>query len=387
MLGSVTMAVVNRSNSIHTFRCRTVRMLKRHVEVGVLAALLAFLLAGQRSYLDHPATLLAMVDWETIATLAGIILITTAIRSSHLFGKVAAGVLTHIGSERTLAITLTALTAGMATFLTNDISLLIIVPITLSLQDHLDNDITKIVVFEALAANVGSALTPIGNPQNLFLWHRWGLPFVRFVEAMAAPVGLMLVLLFVLMWFAFRRRSLSLKVRETCRFRPRVAAFSLAALVAYVALSEFRLSLYAFLPLLALFFIADRDAVRQADWALVALFMLMFVDFRMLAAVQPVSRMLSTLKGDGAGRVFLGSILTSQVISNVPAAILVSQFSHSWRAIAYGVNLGGNGLFIGSLANLIALKMANERRVWSEFHIYSLPYLAVTAALVYLLLL
>ncbi len=387
MLGSLAMSIINKNGALHTIRCQTVQTLKRHWELAILTALLGVLLAGQRAYLHRPAALLALVDWETIATLAGIILTTAAIRNSRLFGKLAAGILTHLHSEQALAIVLTALTAGMATFLTNDIALLIIVPLTLSLQDFLEEDITKIVVFEALAANVGSALTPIGNPQNLYLWHRWGLHFVQFVGEMAAPVGLMMALLVALMFFAFPRRPLTLKTKETCRFRPRLAAFSLAALGVYIVLAEFRLSVYAFLPLLALFLIADREAIRRADWELVALFILMFVDFHLLASVPAVERALGGLKTGSAGKVFLGSILASQVISNVPAAILVSQFSHAWRAIAYGVNLGGNGLFIGSLANLIALKMANDRRVWRDFHRYSLPYLAVTAALVYLVLL
>jgi len=387
MLGSTAMSLIRKNGSLHDLHCQTIEMLKRHAELVILVALLMPLLAYQRAYLQHPRTLLALVDWETIATLAGIILATTAVRQSHLFGRLAAGILSHIRSERALALVLTSLTAGMATFLTNDIALLIIVPLTLSLQDFLEEDITKIVIFEALAANVGSALTPIGNPQNLFLWHRWGLHFTQFVGEMAAPVGLMMVLLLALMWFSFHKRSLTLKVRESCAFRPRLAALSLAALGVYIVLAEFRLSIYAFLPLLVFFLLTDRSAVRQADWALVGLFVLMFVDFHLLAAVPVVARALSAIQGDGAGTVFLGSILTSQVISNVPAAILVSQFSHAWRAIAYGVNLGGNGLFIGSLANLIALKMVNNRRIWRDFHLYSLPYLAVTATLVYFLLL
>ncbi len=387
MLGSITMMFSNGSNSMRTVRCRTAGMLKRHIEITVLVSLLALLLIGQRSYLRHPSALLALVDWETIATLAGIILITTSIRRSRLFGKVAAGVLVRLDSERMLAIALSVLTAGMSTFLTNDISLLVVVPLTLSLQEYVDNDMTKIMVFEAIAANVGSALTPIGNPQNLFLWHRWGLTFGQVVRAMAAPVGLMSFLLLVVMWFSFRNRKLEPKVREVCDFNPRLAVLSLTALAVYVAMSEFRLSLYAFLPLFALFLFVDRDSVRQADWALAGMFILMFVDFHMLAAVHPVSKVLSALGSGGAGEVFFGSVLASQIVSNVPAAILVSQFSHSWRAIAYGVNVGGNGLFIGSLANLIVLKMSGDRRIWRVFHLYSLPYLAVSAALVYFLLL
>jgi len=92
--------------------------------------------------------------------------------------------------------------------------------------------------------------------------------------------------------------------------------------------------------------------------------------------------------GAGGGEsVFLGAVAASQVISNVPAAILLARFSHAWRALALGVNVGGNGLFIGSLANLIALKMVNDPAIWRTFHRYSLVYLALSAGLVYWLVL
>ncbi len=373
--------------TVHTVRCKTAKAMRRNAEAVILAMLLIVLLAHNAAYLEHPSGLYSLVDWETIGTLAGIILITTGIRRSNLFDKVAVAILDRAGSERTLAVTLAVLSAGMATFLTNDISLLIVVPLTMSLQGYLENDITRIVVFEAIAANVGSALTPIGNPQNLFLWHRWGLPFVTFVREMAAPVIAMVALLALLTWFSFGGDGLGVKIREKCRFDARLAAFSMLMLVAYVVLSELQVSLYAFPALFLAFVIVDRKSIEEAGWSLVLVFVLMFLDFHLLASVGFISSLLGKLARGGAGAVFAGSILTSQVISNVPAAILVSQFSHDWRAIAYGVNVGGNGLFIGSLANLIALKMVGGRKVWAEFHRYSLAYLLVSAVLVYFLLL
>ena len=119
MLGSTAMSLIRKNGSLHDLHCPTIEMPKRHAELVILVALLMPLLAYQRAYLQHPRTLLALVDWETIATLAGIILATTAVRKSHLFGRLAAGILSHIRSERALALVLTSL-AGMAAFLTND---------------------------------------------------------------------------------------------------------------------------------------------------------------------------------------------------------------------------------------------------------------------------
>lgn len=387
MQSVIIMKFLGKEVSPHTMRCKTKRVLKRHVETVVLAALFFVLLARSTNYLVHPVMLWNLVDWETISTLAGIILITTGIRKSNLFDKITVALLEKSRSERSLAITLVIVSAAMATFLTNDIALLIAVPLTLSLQDYLENDISKIVVFEAIAANVGSALTPIGNPQNLFLWHRWGLPFVTFMREMALPVFLLTGLLSLFVWFSFNGKVLDIKVKEKCAFKTRLAVFSLLMLVVYVGLSELSASSYAFPLLFMAYIAADKDSIREANWSLVLIFILMFVDFHLIASVGFVSRLLSSMARGSKGTVFMGSILASQIISNVPAAILVSQFSHDWRAIAYGVNVGGNGLFIGSLANLIALKMVNDKRIWIKFHKYSIAYLLVSLVLVYFVLL
>ena len=88
----------------------------------------------------------------------------------------------------------------------------------------------------------------------------------------------------------------------------------------------------------------------------------------------------------GTGSVFVYSLLISQIISNVPAAVFLSKFSSNWLAIAYGVNVGGNGIVIASLANLIALRMVGDKKIWSRFHRYSLVYLSISACLIYFLL-
>ena len=380
------MSVLGMTFTPQRVRCGLRRAIHRHTEVALLGGLLPLLLLLVPPQATRFSTLAASVDWETIATLAGIILITTGIRRSRLFAHAALALAARVRTERALAVALTFMTAALATFLTNDIALLIMVPLTLSLQDLLDNEVLAMVIFEALAANVGSALTPIGNPQNLYLWHRWGLSFVGFVRAMAVPVGLMALLLAVFVMMAFRSRPLGVGVNQTCPLDGRLAAASLAALVVYVALAEMQLAVWAFPVLLLLYAFLEPAALSESNWALVVLFVLMFVDFHLLAAVPWVQHALQHLGGGSQRTVFWGALVASQAVSNVPAAILLSQFSHAWRALALGVNVGGNGLFIGSLANLIALKMADDRRIWWDFHKFSLLYLAATALVVVTLL-
>jgi Na+/H+ antiporter NhaD/arsenite permease-like protein len=113
------------------------------------------------------------IDWKTITTLLALIIVATGIKESGYFDFFARKILAKIYDERTLAIFLVSLSAGLSTFLTNDITLFIVVPLTACMQKALKNGLVKTVIFEAIAVNVGSTLTPIGNPQNIFIWNNW----------------------------------------------------------------------------------------------------------------------------------------------------------------------------------------------------------------------
>lgn len=140
------------------------------ISLLLLLALLTLLKPGKVRYYPE------YVDWRTIIALFGLLVITTGIRESGYLQRASKQLLKNIGSERSLAISLIITAALLSTILTNDVALFIVLPLTLTLQDILSNDIKNLIIFEVIAVNVGSALTPIGNPQNLFLWHSWGGP-------------------------------------------------------------------------------------------------------------------------------------------------------------------------------------------------------------------
>ncbi|MHA1862003.1 MAG: hypothetical protein ACTSVM_06925 [Candidatus Ranarchaeia archaeon] len=127
-----------------------------------------------------------------------------------------------------------------------------------------------------------------------------------------------------------------------------------------------------------------RKVVLETDWILRILFIVIFIDFHVISTISLVSESVIALNLQSTGNVFLLSVVCSQLISNVPASVLVAKFSHEWLPICYGVNAGGNGLVIGSLANIIALRMMNRKKIWLVFHKYSIPYFLLTIAAVYL---
>jgi len=139
----------------------------------------------------------------------------------------------------------------------------------------------------------------------------------------------------------------------------------------------------ALLFVLAAFLFAQRDVVARIDWALLLVFVLMFVDLRLVAQLPVIHAWVESAGLSHPQRLFLAGIVTSQFISNVPAAILLAEYSKDWRLIAFGVNVGGFGCMLGSLANIIALRMAPDKKAWVNFHLYAIPFLLVVGAMVY----
>ncbi len=329
----------------------------------------------------------SFVDWKTIIALTGLLIITTGLRESRYFYFASRRVLSKAGEERSLAIFLILLSVSLSTFLTNDITLLVVIPLTLGMQNLIKNNISRLVIFEAISVNVGSALTPIGNPQNLFLWHKWNISFVTFVIKMLPLVVILLVFLLIFAWFVFsdRKINFSLQAKSIQPTKRRLFVLSAGMLIIYLISLEIRQAHWALPIIFILYLIFYKNVLLKTDWLLLLTFIVIFVDFRVISTIPSVIKWVHMLNLHSRGNVFLFSTVTSQLISNVPASVFVSKFSHNWHAIAYGVNIAGNGLFIGSLANIIALRMLKDKKIWRDFHRYSIPYFFITGTIIYML--
>jgi Na+/H+ antiporter NhaD/arsenite permease-like protein len=332
-----------------------------------------------------PAALPALVDWPTIAALAGLLVLTKGVEMSGFFHRLGFHLITLEHTERKLAFFLVASSALLSTVLTNDIALFIMVPLTLSLHGMAALPTTRLVVFEALAVNAGSALTPVGNPQNLFLWQRSGLSFHAFVSEMLPLAVILLAILAVMTAMAFpgRRVDATEDAEPPALDRP-LLALSVALYPLFIVAADLRHAGAALLALLAVYAIVRRSVLTRVDWALIAAFVLMFVDLRLLAQHDLVRELVARAGVAEPRNLFLAGVGISQLMSNVPAAILLAEHSDDTRLIAYAVDVGGFGLAIGSLANLIALRRLRSRRAWLMFHGFSLPFLLASTLLVYL---
>ncbi|MBP0607921.1 MULTISPECIES: SLC13 family permease [Burkholderia] len=331
----------------------------------------------------QPFSVLAdRVDWQTVATLAGLLMLTKALELSGCLMWLAHRIVHHVHSERGLAMLLVGFAAVLSMWLTNDVALFVVVPLMVSLRALTPLPFRRLVIVVALAVNAGSVATPLGNPQNLFLWQLSGVSFGRFVVTLGPLAVALMALLFVLTALMFRAKPLDLSGDAAAFPVQRMHALIAAVLfAAFVLLADAHHPLPGLVGVAIVLLAVKRDAVLKIDWLLLLIFVLMFVVLRSAAALPVVHDAIAHAQLDSPLRVYAAGAVLSQVISNVPAAILLSEFTRDWRALAFGVSVGGFGFAIGSLANLIAVRLAKEPRMWLPFHVVSIPFALVSAAL------
>ncbi len=346
---------------------------------NIFLVFLAVMSAGLAIFLGQPIRHFPkFVDWNTIVTLSGLLLITMGLKESGLFYLLAYRISRRIANERILVLYLIFIGSVLSMFLTNDIVLFIIVPLILSLQDISDNDFSKMIVFEAIAVNVGSALTPIGNPQNIFLWHQWKISFLAFTKELAPLLLLLSIILLIFVFFSFPSKKIKSKNFQHPPIKRKMFLLSALSLILFVFSIELNLEKYSFLIVFSLFFLFDRYVLFKTDWALIFLFIFIFIDIHLICQLKQIKNMLTYLDFSNINTLFFSGAILSQIISNVPATVLLSHYSTNYKIIAYAVNIGGNGLLISSFANLIALNFLKKESKYFVFHAYSIFFFCVT---------
>ena len=363
--------------------------LQRLARDRLLQALLLLTLALAIFDPRSSRTYLSWLDLPTLAGLCGLLILTQGVRASGHVQRFALHLVARLHSARALAFVLVVLSATLATVLTNDVALFLVVPLTLAIDRIAHIPRQRLVIFEALAVNAGSTFSPIGNPQNLLLWQHSGSGFFGYVAALAPTGAVLLGVLLVVCGFAFPATPLRLhaEVVDAPRLDTPLFAASLVLLVAMVAALQWGFAVPAALALLAIGFAFFRRVLAGVDWLLLVTFAAMFVGLGHLAALPLVQAHVGALAWHDPRVTYTSGIVLSQLISNVPAAVLLQNYAPNLALLAAAVNVGGSGCMIGSLANLIALRLDGCRGIGWRFHAWSIPYLLVTAVLVALVVL
>ena len=317
------------------------------------------------------------IDWHTIITLSGLMMLTKGVELSGYFDVLGRRMVKGFASERQLAMFMVFGAALLSTFLTNDVALFIVVPLTITLKKLCGIPVTRLIIFEALAVNAGSLLTPIGNPQNILLWGRSGISFAAFIWQMLPLAAVLVLSLLFLCWFFFPARALHYQAREQQhQWKPRLVWTCLVLYLVFLASLELHVERWGLLVAAAGFLIVARNVLLNIDWSLLLVFVVMFIDVHLLIQLPALRENLPGVTQFSSGGLFLLGVGLSQFISNVPSTILLLNYVPPSMLLAWAVNIGGFGLLPGSLANLIALRMAGDRRIWWRFHLWSLPLLA-----------
>ena len=322
----------------------------------------------------------------TLAGLMGLLIAIQGIRDSGLVQHAAGAVVARAHSLRSLGLLLISATALLSMVLTNDVSLFLIVPLTLAIGGISNLPVLRMVVLEALAVNAGSTLSPIGNPQNLLLWQHSSLPLLHFVLAMLPTAFVMFVLVaaFTWLWLPRDRIELTPDKIDGQVTSNRLGAWSTAALAGMVLLMEYHRAPLGAALLLVLFALLARSSLARIDWLLLLTFAAIFLGLGHFAELPLVRNALDRFDFSQPLTLYASGIVASQLISNVPATVLLLDRTPDAIALAVAVNVGGFGVAIGSLANLIALRLAKQPHGLRLLHLVSIPFLLVCAPLVYL---
>jgi len=351
--------------------------------------LIAFALLALVLALADPQPLANYQRWLQLPTLAGLLGLLIAIqgiRESGLVQHLAGWLVARMHSQRALGLLLVSITALLSMVLTNDVSLFLIVPLTVAAGGISNLPVLRLVILEALAVNAGSTLSPIGNPQNLLVWQYLRLPFMQFVGAMLPAAATMFALVALLAWCWLPRARVELRAEQVDGHAVSAAqaVLSIVALAMMVLMMEHGYATIGAALLLFPFALFDWRLLARVDWLLLATFAAIFLGLGHFAALPWVGQLLDAVDLNQPLHLYASGIVASQLISNVPATVLLLDRAPDALALAVAVNVGGFGVAIGSLANLIALRLAKQPQGLRLFHRVSIPFLLVCAPLVYL---
>ena len=324
------------------------------------AVLLAF---GSMVCVPPDMQYLSYIDYRVLALLFCLMTVMEGFKSTGFFAAVAGKLLEKVKTFRQLYLVLVFLCFFTSMWITNDVALLTFVPFTVLVlrMTGLEQEMIPVIVLQTIAANLGSMTTPVGNPQNLYLYSISGMGIGAFLQTMGPltliSAGLIFLICLIHKDFPIRQGMLG---KEIVGVRKAGENQVLAVLFFISLLSVFRILSWQLLLLIVLAFCIGIKAFckekylpLEADFGLLLTFVAFFIFIGNMGRICVVREVLSRVLN---GRELLISFLCSQMISNVPAAILLSGFTQEYRGLLQGVNIGGLGTLIASLASLISYK-------------------------------
>lgn len=324
---------------------------------------------------------LEYINLSVLCLLFSLMAVIAGLTACNAFQWLAASLLKISKNGRILSIILIMLPFFSAMLLTNDVALITFVPFTILLLKQIDckQAVIPILVIQTIAANLGSMATPIGNPQNLFLYEKYQISAMEFFKTMFPLSFLSFLGLLVASLFLLPKELPTILIQDTKLSLKRlflyIGLFFLCLLTVFRVLPYAVVTITVFLVLL----VFDHNLLKQLDYALLLTFVCFFIISGNLGRIEAIQNFLEYLLRQNT---LLTGVAASQFISNVPTAVLLSTFTDIWQSLLISVNIGGLGTPIASLASLITLKLytatpdANARQFLKIFMMVNVIALA-----------
>lgn len=323
----------------------------------MLAAVSSLIIPPDSAYRSY-------IDWNTLLLLFALMAVMAGFQKLGIFKAVGKKLLSRTRNTRQLFMVLVFLPFFFSMLITNDVALITFVPfavIVLRLSRQ-EKQIVPLVILQTLAANLGSMLTPMGNPQNLYLYATSGISLPAFLQLMlpyTIASGLCLLTAILLM----KKESLDALDLTAGSFSdvsgqqenaiPRLICFGIGFLLCLLCVAKLLAPAAAAVILLVYLFFTDRALLKKIDYSLLGTFVCFFIFIGNMGRIERFCALLERLL---TGHERIVAVLSSQIISNVPAALLLSGFTDKYTSLIVGTNLGGLGTLIASMASLISYK-------------------------------
>ena len=323
--------------------------------VAFVAALVTtFIVPIDRAYADY-------FDFKTLTCLFCVLAVVCALKNIRFFYILAQKIVQCFKNARMSILALVYITFIGSMLIANDMALLTFLPLGYFVLSSTKKEkyLAFTFIMQNIAANLGGMLTPFGNPQNLYLYTKFQIPNGEFMSIMLLPFALSIALITVCCLIFVKAEPLSVEAEDTTLPKGRTALY--LCLFALSIAIVFRGIPYwiGLIIIPSVLFFADRDALKKVDYPLLLTFVCFFIFAGNMARIEPVRSAFSVLMEKST---LLFSVVSCQFMSNVPSSILLSQFTDNYRELLIGVNIGGAGTLIASLASLITFREFNHHR-------------------------
>ena len=345
----------NLASSLRVLLHTAVKAVRNFLHTNTVLAIALVAAIGTSFVVPPDAKYFGYFDFKTLTCLFCTLACICALRNIKFFVTLARRIIILCKNAKLCVLTLVYITFIGSMFLANDMALLTFLPLGFMVLQSAKQEkyMAFTFVMQNIAANLGGMLTPFGNPQNLYIYSRFNIPTGEFMGIMVLPFAVAIAVITLCCLIFVKSEPLAIENDDIVINRKRAAIY--LALFALSVVIVFRVIPYQVglvLVPLALMFL-DRDALRKVDYPLLLTFCAFFVFAGNMARIPMVQAFFGWLLEKNT---LLVSALSCQVISNVPSAVLLSQFTDNYRELLLGVNIGGAGTLIASLASLITFR-------------------------------